>query len=146
MPSRVLLIRLIILLIIALMIGSCGWNDPDDTAISEIRDILYDISVSFNFGNITGIMRHAHPDYLHKGMRDYQLRELWLDRMALYSMLNMENILISVNGERATATMLMRFQSASDTLILDEPNISGDASYFYYDGNKWRLYGNQSYF
>lgn len=145
MPLRDLSIRLVILLTIALMIASCGWNDPQDTAIAEIRDILYDISVNFNFSNIIGITNYVHPDYLHKGMRDWSLRELWLDRMASFSLLSIDYISVQVNGNYAIATMRMTFDSASETLILQEPGDSGDASYFYFDGDKWRLYGDQNY-
>ncbi|MDZ4183161.1 MAG: hypothetical protein U1B83_09810 [Candidatus Cloacimonadaceae bacterium] len=145
MPLRDLSIRLVILLTIALLMASCGWNDPQITAASEIRDILYDISVNFNFGNISGIMSHVHPDYLHKGMRDWGLRELWLDRMASYSLLSIDFISVQVDGNYALATMRMSFDSPSETLVLQEPGDSGDASYFFFDGDKWRLHGNRYY-
>jgi hypothetical protein len=139
-------LRLVLILALAalgLLLASCDLTSPEEVAQNEIRDIIYDLSSNFNWKLVDGIMDHAHPDYLHDGMQSFGLRQLWLDRMSQYDLLDCEIQEVEVDGDFALVRMRMTFTSATGELVLDEPQDSGDASYFYNGGNGWRLYGNQ---
>ncbi|MBW6513317.1 MAG: hypothetical protein K0B87_00980 [Candidatus Syntrophosphaera sp.] len=138
-----LLLLLFLALALALALLSCGHNSTDEDE-TRIRDIIYDISRDFNWNEIDGIMEHVHPDYLHNGMYDYQLRLLWLDRLAQYDLLSCEVSRVDLNGDLATVHMLMTFEASSaPPLSYSEPETHGDTSFFLYDQGQWRLYGNQ---
>ena len=128
-----------------LFIAGCKNTDPDTIARNEIRDILYDISQDFNTHNIEGIMDHVHPDYLHRSMISWGFNDLWLDRMAQYSLLEIEVLYIDISGDKAIVTSTNTFTSAYETLVLNEPQDSGDISYFIRDNGVWMVYGNQQW-
>lgn len=136
-------LTLLILLAAALFSSSCDWMDEDSIARSEIREIIYDLERNYNWGDITGFMDLHHPDYLHKGRYRWQARDLWLDRMAEYSLMDASVIYIDIDGNYATVNMTIKLMSAEGDQTLHEPAASGDISYFYYDGSKWSIYGNQ---
>jgi len=135
------LISLVTLLILFL-VSSCNNSDPDTIAQKEIRDILYDVSVNFNLKNITGIMDHLHDEYLHKGMIDYHFNDLWLDRMAQFSLLEIEVLYIELDGDKAIVHSNNKFSSAIESQTLHEPEDSGDISYFKRENGVWLIYGN----
>lgn len=132
-----------LLLLLLLALFSCGDNSGNE-AETLIRDIIYDISRDFNWNEIDGIMDHVHPDYLHNGMYDYQLRILWLNRQAEYDLLSCEVSSVELWDNLATVHMIMTFESSSGPpLSYSEPETHGDASFFLYEQGKWWLYGNQ---
>ncbi|MDY0151936.1 MAG: hypothetical protein RBS43_06645 [Candidatus Cloacimonas sp.] len=134
-----------LLLILLLLLGltNCGVEDADSIARRDIRDILYDISVDFNLNDIAPIMDHVHLDYLHKGLTSYNFNSLWLDRMAQFNLLEIEILYIEINGDYAIVHSSNKFSSASNSETLNEPEDSGDISYFRRDGGTWQIYGNQ---
>lgn len=135
---------ILMLAVAALALASCEVSSPEDIARSRIKDIIYDLTSAFNWKQIGSIMQYVHPDYLHNGLQDHELRELWLDRMALYDLLTCSVLEIAVDGDYAVVSMELTFQSAEHgTQVLNEPHSSGDVSYFYNDGSGWRIYGNQ---
>lgn len=133
------------LLCVAMITSSCNWMDPDNSSRTEIREILYNLERNYNWGDITSFMDKHHPDYLHKGRYRWQARELWLDRMAQYSLINISVIYIDIAGDYATVNMTINLMSAEGDQTLHEPANSGDISYFYYDDTKWSIYGNQKW-
>lgn len=127
-----------------LVLLSCkSTSSPDYQDKVQIEDILADIATDFTWENIPGIMEHVHPDYYHKGMYDYQLRELWLDRRAQYELLEISVLNVDISGDYATASMRLTFTTADGSLSYLDPETSGDASYFFYDAGAWKLYGNR---
>jgi len=130
-------------MLIMLVLSSCESSDSDTLAQREIRDILYDISYDFNLKDMNGIMEHLHNDYLHRGMNRYNFNNLWLNRMTLYSLLEIEVLYIDLNGNSAIVYSKNKFMSNSDTQILNEPEESGDISYFKRDNGVWYIYGDQ---
>ncbi len=137
-------LRLLLILPLGMaLLSSCHLSNPNAVAEKEIRDILYDLSRDFNWKNIGGIMQSVHPDYLHNGMYDNGLRELWLGRMALYDLLTIEVQFIDFSTDYATVHMRLVFESAAWELTLVEPGDSGDVSYFYYSNGSWKIHGNQ---
>ncbi len=137
--------RLLIALLVSLLLftGSCQTSDPEAIAQKEIRDILYDLSVDFNLDNFTGIMDHVSSEYLHKGMISYHLNDLWLDRMAQFSLLEIEVLFIELAGDKAVVHSNNKFSSAIENTTLQEPEDSGDISYFRRENGVWLIYGNQ---
>jgi hypothetical protein len=133
-----------LLIILALLLTSCD-PEPYNQDESEIRDIVYDISRDFSWADINGIMEHVHPDYRHNGMYRDELRQLWQNRLGQFQLLSCEVSEVSITGDYATVHMAMTYDSATDTVTYQEPETYGDASYFYYDGYEWTLYGNQEY-
>ena len=142
MKSQVLIL---ILSVLMLLMAGCKDSDPDTIARNEIKDILYDISQDFNQHNIEGIMDHVHQDYLHKSMISWGFNDLWLDRMAQYSLLEIEVLYIDISGDKAIVTSTNTFTSAYETLVLNEPEDNGDISYFIRDNGVWMVYGNQQW-
>jgi len=137
---------IIILLASLLALSGCDTTDPDNTNESDIRAAIYQITSSFNWNNIDAIMALVHTDYLHKGMYRNQLQQLWLDRRALYTNLETTIWSVTILDDRATVSMRMTFSGPGvPTLTLDEPQSSGDASYFFHDGQSWVLYGDQEW-
>ena len=134
---------LIFAILLMLALGSCESNDSDTIAQREIRDILYDISMEFNLKNMSGIMEHLHIEYRHKGMTSYNFNALWLDRMAQYSLLEIEVLYIDLDDDYAVVHSKNKFTSHSETLTLNEPEDSGDISYFKRENGVWYIYGNQ---
>ena len=134
---------LIFAILLMLALGSCESNDSDTIAQREIRDILYDISMEFNLKNMSGIMEHLHTEYRHKGMTSYNFNALWLDRMAQYSLLEIEVLYIDLDDDYAVVHSKNKFTSHSETVTLNEPEDSGDISYFKRENGVWYIYGNQ---
>lgn len=133
-------------ILLMLMLCSCESSDSDTIAQREIRDILYDVSSDFNLHIMDGIMEHLHIDYLHNGMNSYNFNMLWLDRMAEYSLLEIEVLYIDLNGDTAIVHSNNKFTSSTGTheiQIFKEPDDSGDISYFRRENGVWYIYGNQ---
>lgn len=139
---RRFLIALTISFIALLTLSACDLTEPDTTGASQIRATLYDVSSWFDYKDIDSFMTRVDDDYLHNGMTRWNLRELWLDRMARYSLLTISDISISFNGDYATVQMHMLFEDAQGDLELTEPSDSGDIAYFHFNGSSWLIYGN----
>ncbi len=127
-----------------LFLASCE-TDPNAAAEYEIRNIIYDISRDFSWGEVDGIMAHVHPDFRHKGMYSAELRQLWLNRRGQYQLLDCEISEVEVNYDRAIVSMTMTFQTANATYSYPEPETYGDASHFIYESGSWQLYGDQNW-
>ena len=136
---------LLLLLLAITLIGvtSCGPDNSETIAKREIRDVLFDISANFNLKNIEGIMEHLHTEYLHKGMISYHFNDLWLDRMAQFSLLDIEILYIELQDNKAVVHSKNTFTSAIESVTLNEPEDSGDISYFIRQNGVWLVYGNQ---
>lgn len=136
-------IRLAVMIIGLLALLSCdAQTQSQDKA--EIENIIYDISRDFNWNDIPGIVAYLHPDYRHNGMQGMQFRELWLNRKTTYELLDFVIHDIAISGDYAIVSMQLSFQTSGEDLVYEEPQTSGDISYFYYDQGEWQLYGNQS--
>jgi len=135
--------KFLILLLLLFMAASCEISDPDATIRMEIDSILYDIRTGFHQNDIERIMHHVHWEYRHDGMNYYQYRELWQDRMGVWSTFDFENLSINVNGDMLTASFTLRLSNAAGSAVYNEPEDNGDTSYFLYDGNTWKIIGNQ---
>jgi len=136
---------LVIILIVAMLLGSCGEDDTEKLAQREIRDILYDISTDFNLKDMYGILEHLHTDYLHKGLISYHFNDDWLSYMARFSLLEIEVLYIEIQDNKAIAHTRNKFSSAAETVVLNEPADNGEISYFYRDNGVWYVYGNQAW-
>ncbi len=135
--------KFLILMLLLLLAASCEVSDPDAAIRMEIDNILYDIRIGLIQNDIGRIMLHVDGDYLHFGMRFYQYRELWLDRMGIWTSVSFDNLSVKVNGDQVTASFIMRLSNAAQTLSTYEPETNGDTSYFLYDGSSWKIIGNQ---
>ena len=143
--TKLCLIMTAILPLLTLFLISCDLTSPQDSAKIEIKDTLYNLGSWFNLKDISSIMTKVDTDYRHNGNLRWNFRELWLDRMAEYSLLSIDGIVISVNGDYATVYMTMNFDAATSSLELIEPEDSGDVSYFHFNGSNWMIYGNQEF-
>ncbi len=135
----------ILLLPFLLLLAACGISSPEQIGEREIEDILYEISQHYNRGDVNGIMAHTSIDYRHDGMQRMQLRQLWLDRMGRYPLLEISEVKVAFSGDYATASFRMSLISSEGTVVSEEPEDNGDLSYFYHDGVAWKLHGNQEY-
>ncbi len=139
------IIQGILILIVALLLGSCGEDDTEQLAQREIRDVLYDISTDFNLKDMYGILEHLHIDYLHKGKITHHFNSDWLSNMARFSLLEIEVLYIEIQDNKAVAHTRNKFSSSAENIILNEPEDNGDISYFYRDNGMWYVYGNQAW-
>lgn len=136
------LIRTMLLLLVLPLLLSCQSSSLSQEE-NEIRNIIYDISHDFSWNDIQCIVDHLHPDYRHNGMQSLQFRELWLNRRASFDLLDCDISGVEIQGDYATVHLRLDFQSATDDLSYDDPQTSGDISFFFYDRGAWQLYGNQ---
>ncbi len=125
--------------------SSCGISDPQIGAEQEIRDLIYDVTQAYNWGDIDAIMELVHPEFRHEGMYSLQLRQLWLDRLARFPLLETNVTSVEVNGDYAVAHFSMLFASSTESVLSSEPVDNGDLSYFFYDSGKWQIYGDQGW-
>ncbi|MBM4403503.1 MAG: hypothetical protein FJ042_03840 [Candidatus Cloacimonetes bacterium] len=135
--------KYLIILTLALILTSCEVSDPDAAIRMEISNILYEIRTGVIQNDIGRIMLYVDWDYLHFGMRYFQYRELWLDRMGVWTSVTFDNLSVRVNGDQVVASFIMRLTNAAGTTSSFEPDTNGDTSYFLYDGSSWKLIGNQ---
>ena len=127
-----------------LLVGSCDSESFETIAQKEIRDLLYDLSLDFNLGNVYGMLDRVHIDYLHKGNIVWHLNQEILDRMARFQLLEIEVLYIEFQGDRyAVAHTRDHYTSAIEDVTYNEPESSGYFSYLYRDDGEWFIYGNQ---
>ena len=134
-----------ILLFLSMLNSSCGISDPQIGAEQEIRDLIYDVTQAYNWGDIDAIMELVHPEFRHEGMYSLQLRQLWLDRLARFPLLETNVTSVEVNGDYAVAHFSMLFASSTESVLSSEPVDNGDLSYFFDDSGKWQIYGDQGW-
>ncbi|MCB5251765.1 MAG: hypothetical protein WC944_05325 [Candidatus Cloacimonadaceae bacterium] len=130
-------------LICLALFTSCDLDDADSLAQTEIRDILYDLSLDFNLGNIYGMLDHVDNDYLHKGQITWHLNEEILDRMGRFQLLEIEVLYIEIDGNYAVAHTVDHYSSSIESVSYNEPEDSGYFSYFHRKQGSWLIYGNQ---
>lgn len=133
--------------IIALMMLSIGCNKTTSPYYDEdrINSILYNMKQAFNDHDIEAFMQYFHYDYLHEGQNRWLMRQIWLDRMGEYLLLDFQNVEIEVYNNEAIVYFTLKLQNQSETVYTVEPAASGDLSYFIYNSYDWYIYGNQHY-
>lgn len=139
------MMRYLILLFLGIALASCTTDDPNTIAQNEIRDVMYDISLDFNLGNIYGILDKVDDEYLHKGMIFWHLNQMWLDRLARFQLLEIEVLYIEIQNDLAVVHSKNTFTSSIETVVYNEPNDNGDISYFIRRNGQWLIYGNQAW-
>ncbi|MCB5262115.1 MAG: hypothetical protein LHW64_06170 [Candidatus Cloacimonetes bacterium] len=132
-------------LLCLVLLASCKLDDPESLAQKDIRDILYDISLDFNLGNVYGMMNHVDNDYLHKGKITWHLNQEILDRMGRFQLLEIEVLYIEINGNYAVAHTIDHYSSSLENVDYNEPEDSGYFSYFHRRQGSWLIYGNQGW-
>jgi hypothetical protein len=139
--SRLSTAAILLLCLFALL--SCHNSTSISWDESRIHTILYNIERAYNDHDIDALMNHVHFDYLHKGMPRWRVRELWLDRMSEYPLIDFLNVRINLLDDRATVSFTMKLVSPDATVYTDEPADNGDLSYFAYINSDWYVYGNR---
>jgi hypothetical protein len=132
-----------ILLAAVFLLTGCPHATSADYDESRINSILYDVETAFNNHDIDALMLPFYYNYLHNGMVLWEVREVWLDRMSTYQLMDLQNINITVVDDKATVTFTMKLQNSTETIYTEEPASNGDLSYFFYDGSDWYVCGNQ---
>lgn len=131
--------------LLCLLILSCDFDDAESLAQKEIRDILYDVSLDFNLGNVQGLMDHVHQDYLHKGEIILHLNNEILDRLARFQLLEIEVLYIEISGDYAVAHTRDHYQSDIESVTFNEPEDHGYFSYFHRSKGSWLIYGDHKW-
>ncbi|MDP8269311.1 MAG: hypothetical protein P9L97_11350 [Candidatus Tenebribacter davisii] len=117
---------------------SCDTTSSEELNKIEITDILDLIQISFNMNDIDGIMQSYHQYFFHNG-DDFDFeRTRWEIRLNDNDDLLFEDIEITLNGNFATASFIMRLDETSTDEPSDE---NGDISYFYHDFESWKICG-----
>lgn len=133
------------LLAILLLMQACDLGNATGSEEARIRGMLYDLSVAFNQKDIFRLMAMIDQDYLHSGLNHFSVRELWLNRMAEYQLLSLSYVNVSIQGDLATASFGIVFESATQTDSFEAPNDLGDFAFFIQKNGEWKIYGNQRY-
>lgn len=139
------LYKLLIIIAIALLIGSCTKEDEYITTLRQIREICYDISMDFCMGNLYGILDRVHPEYLHKGRTTYHLNQELRERLSRFPLLDIQVLYIDLKGDYLTVYSLDTYTSSYEEIRNEEPETFGWMSYFKYHRGQWLIYGNQSW-
>lgn len=135
---------LILLLVIMLVFLFSGCKESSSSYDkTRINDILYNVEIAFNDHDIDALLLNFSPDFRHNGQNLWEIREMWLDLMAEYSLIDFQDIEIDVHGNLATVGFRMKLISQTQTLYSDEPAAHGDLSYFVYEDSDWKILGNQ---
>jgi hypothetical protein len=136
--------RLIPILLFAVLLFSCDVSSPEEADKAEILDILDSIKDSFNQLDLTGIMQHYHPDFLHN-TDSYIFEEIvWEERLAQYYLIAFSEITIDLQGDFATANFKMTFyDDEGGSVVSQEPDDNGDVSYYYREFGSWKICGNE---
>jgi hypothetical protein len=137
-----LLIIFVLPVCLFLLTGCPHATDPSYDE-HRINTILYDVKKAFNDHDIDALMLPFSSAYLHSGIALWEVREVWLDRMSSYLLMDLQNINITVDDDKATVSFTMKLQNPTETVYTEEPTTHGDLSYFRYDGSDWQVYGNQ---
>ncbi len=141
--KKILRCFVVIVFVINMLIIGCKSPTSDNYDETRINAIMYNIEKAYNDHDIDTLMQYIHIDYLHNGQSRWEIRELWLDRMNEYLVVDFQSINIDVHNDRATVSFTMKLQNPDETVYSDEPNTHGDLSYFIYDNSDWYVYGNQ---
>jgi len=118
---------------------SCDLSSPEEVDNAEIEEILRDIENAFIYYDLSAIMQHYHPGFLH-GTNSYNFEQvIWEIRMNEFDLISIENIEIDLNDSFAVVAFTLIF----DDLTTQEPSAEhGDLSYFYREYDDWKICGN----
>jgi hypothetical protein len=141
--SRVSRCLAVVFCLSAMLFAGCLETTSPDNDEYEINDVMYKIKDAFINHDINTLMLNIHTDYLHNGMSRWEMRELWLDRMAEFLLIDFQDIQIDIQDNKAVVSFTMKLQKANETIYSDEPDAHGDISYLIRDAGTWSVYGNQ---
>jgi len=132
--------QLLLILFCVFLLNSCDTSSPKEVARAEIEEIFEQVRSAYNFGDLSGIMEHFHPNFLHNG-DDYQNEEVvWEIRLNQYSTLDFGELDIDLHNEYATVSFILHLDDSE----FSEPSYEkGDLSYFYNSFEGWILCGNE---
>ena len=137
-------LKIALLLCSLLVLLSCNSNlSKTEIDKSRINDILDQITDQFIAYNINSIMTCYHQDYYHKSYDKDEQKTIWLDRRSQYNLMQIENLTIEINDNRAVAKFVLKYSNENGEDIFVEPEDIGDLSYFIKENNEWKIYGNQ---
>lgn len=118
-------------------------SSPSEIAQASIRERLDTISNSFNNIDLDGIMGSYDEDFLHNGDNWHDERITWQERLSLYNHMEVSDIVIELNGDRATCRFKVTFSAPNVVNEYITPDDIGDMSYYISREDNWLLYGNQ---
>jgi len=133
----------VLILFVVLSCSDISSSEEENKVI--IEQTLTDISIAFNFDDLSGIMDRYHPDFLHNG-NDWNDEEfIWEGRMIEYLEMEITDVEIDlISSSRATAEFILTFRNSETEVIWNEPSEeNGDLSYFSYVNSEWKISGNQ---
>jgi len=136
-----------LLVLVCVLSGFMFFSCQDTTSSSydetRLNEIMYNIKSAFNDHDIDALMQYYDSAYLHDGQSKWEIREVWLDRMAQYLLIDFQSIEVDVQNDRAMVIFRMKLTNATSVVYSDEPQTNGDLSYFSYDNSDWKVFGNQ---
>jgi hypothetical protein len=133
----------ICILISLFLLMSCKDTTSGSYDETRINEILYSIESAFNDHDIDALMQYFDINYLHNGQSKWEIREVWLDRMAEYLLIDFQSIEIDVQNGKAIVSFRMKLSNSTSPVYSEEPLTHGDLSYFIYDNSDWKVFGNQ---
>lgn len=134
---------LMLVIWVNLVLVSCKETTSSNYDEARINEVLYNIESAYNDHDIDALLLNFSPDFRHDGQNLWEIREMWLDRMAEFSLIDFQDIEIDIHGDLATVSFRMKLISQTQTLYSDEPATHGDLSYFVYEDSDWSILGNQ---
>ncbi len=140
--------KYILIMLIAIYLFSCKATTTVNEQIDySIKEILSQIEIDFNFGDIDSLITFISPHFEHKG-KDYNQEVLfWRDLYYQYTFLSIDNIEVQrLTYEKAKAKFILTFKNSTETVQYNEPSEQfGDLSYFIFENGKWKLIGKDNF-
>ena len=136
-----------IVLIFSLLLLFCSRDisTPEEASVGEIENALDAIELGFNLDHIDEIMQYYEPDYLHNDDDIDDVRLDWEIRLNDYQEMEISEIDIELDGDRATVSFILKFLNNGETVQeYIEPEDNGDLSYWELEINSWKISGNGS--
>ena len=127
------------------MICGCDISSPEEASEGEIENALVAIELAFDLHHIDDIMVYYGDDYLHNGDDIDDVRLDWEIRLNDYQEMDLSEIEIELNDDRATASLIRRYLNNNEIQQeYEDPEDNGDISYWVLEGNDWRIWGNRA--
>jgi len=137
--------EIVLIFSLLLLLCSCDLSTPEEANLGEIENAFQAIVLAYNLDHIDDIMHYYDQEYLHNGDDIDDVRLDWEIRLNDYQEMEITDINIELDGDRATVSFIRKFLSNGETQQeYTEPDDNGDLSYWELGTNDWKIAGNGS--
>jgi hypothetical protein len=133
------------LLVLILVLSGCDLSSPEEASIGEIENAFATMELAYDLHHIEDFMVFYDEDFLHNGDDIDNARLDWEIRFNDYQGMELSEINIELDGDRATVSLVRKFiNNGAVQIEYNEPEDNGDMSYWQLRGNDWLIMGNEA--